>query len=184
MPLPAPAPRAHKHTRTVTCTGYQRDDGLWDIEGHITDTKTYAFENAHRGTVHPGDAVHDMWVRLTVDDAFTIQDIAAATEASPFAACPAAAANMARLKGLTIKPGFTRAVRQRLGGTAGCTHLNELLGPMATTAMQTIWPLRRRRGQAASPSEKPRLVDSCLAWAADGDAVRDHFPAFFTGDRK
>ena len=33
MPLPAPAPRTLKHTRAIECTGYEREDGLWDIEG-------------------------------------------------------------------------------------------------------------------------------------------------------
>ncbi len=38
MPLSPPAAsREHIHTRVVECRGYRRDDGLWDIEGHITD---------------------------------------------------------------------------------------------------------------------------------------------------
>lgn len=184
MPLPEPAPRAHKHSRTVQCAGYQRDDGLWDIEGHMTDTKSYSFENAFRGTVAAGEPVHDMWLRLTVDDAFMIHDIVGATDAGPFAACPGAAANLSRLKGTVLKAGFTQEVRRRLGGTAGCTHLNELLGPMATTAMQTIWPLKQRRQAkpAGESPKRPRLLDSCLGWAASGDAVKQAFPAFYRPD--
>ncbi|MBO6784243.1 MAG: DUF2889 domain-containing protein, partial [Alphaproteobacteria bacterium] len=45
MPLSPPAEREHIHTRTVECAGYRRTDGLWDIEGHLTDVKTYTFEN-------------------------------------------------------------------------------------------------------------------------------------------
>ena len=37
MPLPSPAPRTHIHARTVRLDGYRRADGLWDIEGHLTD---------------------------------------------------------------------------------------------------------------------------------------------------
>ena len=39
MPLPPPAPRDLKHTRTIVCQGYEREDGLWDIEARLTDTK-------------------------------------------------------------------------------------------------------------------------------------------------
>ncbi len=42
MPLPAAsANRTPLHTRVVECRGFARDDGLFDIEGSITDVKTY-----------------------------------------------------------------------------------------------------------------------------------------------
>ena len=41
MPLPAPAARQHLHNRDVAYRGYRRDDGGWDIEGEMRDTKTY-----------------------------------------------------------------------------------------------------------------------------------------------
>ena len=37
MPLSPPVGRQHLHTRRVTCQGFFREDGLWDIEGRITD---------------------------------------------------------------------------------------------------------------------------------------------------
>ena len=67
MPLSPAAPRQHIHTRIVDCRGYRRADGLWDIEGHITDVKTYDFGNHFRGAIAAGTPVHDMWVRLTLD---------------------------------------------------------------------------------------------------------------------
>ena len=72
MPLSSPAPREHIHTRKVQCEGFRRSDGLWDIEGHITDTKTYGFGNRERGEVKPGSPIHDMWIWLTIDDMLTI----------------------------------------------------------------------------------------------------------------
>ena len=42
MPLPNPVPRKLMHTRAIECNGYEREDGLWDIEAHLTDTKTVA----------------------------------------------------------------------------------------------------------------------------------------------
>ena len=48
MPLPSPAPRRKVHTRRVTCEGFRREDGHLDIEGHITDVKTYEVPNSFR----------------------------------------------------------------------------------------------------------------------------------------
>ena len=66
MPLSPPTARKLLHTRTVSCHGYQRDDGLWDIEGHLVDGKTYGFDNDHRGVVNAGEPVHEMWLRLSI----------------------------------------------------------------------------------------------------------------------
>ena len=74
MPLSPPVRRQHLHTRRVTCQGFFREDGLWDIEGRITDTKSYEHANEWRGALKPGELVHDMSIRLTLDHKFTIVD--------------------------------------------------------------------------------------------------------------
>lgn len=189
MPLSPPAPREHIHTRVVECRGYRREDGLWDIEGHITDVKTYGFGNHFRGEIPAGTPVHDMWLRLTVDDRLEIHAVEAATEASPYAACPNVVPNFQRLRGLRLRPGFQKQVRDLLGGTEGCTHLVELLGPVATTAYQTVFPYRERqrheqpaeRKPADTPRRRPSLIDSCHAFASDGEVVKRLWPGFYTG---
>ena len=55
MPLPAATPREPIHTRRIECQGFLRQDGLWDIEGRLTDGKTYSFKNEYRGEVKVGD---------------------------------------------------------------------------------------------------------------------------------
>jgi len=190
MPLPPPAPRRPLHTRRIECFGYQRDDGMWDIEGHITDVKTYAFINEERGRVEPGEPVHDMWIRLTVDEGFVVRDVEAVTERAPFSICPGIAPNFKRLIGVHIGRGWRKSVRDRLGGTEGCTHLVELLGPMATVAFQTMGPgrdpdLRERKGAPRGPLDrKPYFIDGCHAWASDGPIVAREFPEFFVGARE
>lgn len=186
MPLSAAAPREPVHTRQVVCRGYCREDGLWDVEGHLTDTKSYDFNSQFRGTVTAGMAVHEMWVRLTVDDGLVIRDLEAVTDASPFPICPAIAANFARLKGISIRPGFYNKVKEILGGIEGCTHLVEMLGPIATTAYQTIYPyrdrMRRQRGEEARPAGvRPRFLDSCHGWSSKEEIVKQLYPQFYTG---
>jgi hypothetical protein len=192
MPLSPAAPREHIHTRSIDCRGYRRADGLWDIDGHLTDTKTYGFSNHFRGELPPGAPVHDMWLRLTVDDKLVIHAVEAATEAGPYDVCPSIAPNFQRLVGPRIYPGFHKQVRDRLGGVQGCTHLVDLLGPLATTAYQTVFPYRARedeervaRGEIAPRSlgRRPKLVDSSHAFASDGEVAKRYWPAFYTGIR-
>lgn len=192
MPLSAPVPRDHIHTRRVTCEGYRRADGLWDIEGHLVDTKTYTFSNKERGDVEPGVPVHEMRIRLTIDDDFAIRAVEAVTDHSPFSVCREVTPNFERLVGLTIGPGWRRAVARRVGGIEGCTHIVELLGPVATTAFQTIMPLREReralkqaaeRGNDAEQGERkrPRLLNTCHAFREDGPKTKEFWPDFYTG---
>jgi hypothetical protein len=183
MPLPEPAPRKLMHTRRIECRGYQREDGLWDIEAEMLDTKTFSFPNKDRGgEIKAGEALHGMGLRLTLDRDFLIHEAEASTDWSPFNVCPEITANYKRLIGLRIKPGWNRALKKLLGGAEGCTHLTELLGPLATTAFQTLYPHRRgeKKPKAGDP-ERPRILNSCHALSTDGEVVREHWPTFYTG---
>ena len=87
MPLSPPVPRELSHTRAVQCQGFRRMDGLWDIEGHLVDTKAYDFQTEHSPTLLAGQAVHDMWIRMTVDDDLLIHGCEAAMAANPYPIC-------------------------------------------------------------------------------------------------
>jgi DUF2889 family protein len=196
MPLSPPVGRQHLHTRKVTCQGFYRDDGLFDIEGRITDEKTYEHASDWRGMLKPGDFIHDMSIRLTIDHRFTIVDVEAVTDQSPYSICGDITPNYKRLIGLRIGAGFTRAVKERLGGVHGCTHLVELLGPVATTAFQTAGSRKVQELQTAhrikigkppaphdpaKPQRKPYMLDNCHAWASDSEVTKRWVPQFYTG---
>lgn len=184
MPLPPPErPRELHHLRDIALRGYLRDDGQVDIEAHLTDTKTYGFPSDWRGQVHPGEPLHGMWVRMTVDAAMTITACEAVTDFSPFEVCPGATPNFRKLAGLTIGPGFNRAVNEVVGGTNGCTHLRELLAQMATVAFQTLWPIRHKRQQdqraaeaQGAPRKRPALLGTCHAYAPTSPVVQRKWP--------
>jgi hypothetical protein len=196
MPLSPPVGRQHLHTRRVTCQGFFREDGLWDIEGRITDEKSYEHANEWRGPLKPGDFVHDMSIRLTLNDKFTIVDVDAVTDKSPYRICGDVTPDFKKLIGLRVGGGFHREVRARLGGVHGCTHIVELLGPVATTAFQTISSGKARELERAhraksdpappedapsKPRRKPYVIDTCHAWAADGPVVKRWAPHFYSG---
>jgi hypothetical protein len=181
MPLPPPVERKHLHTRIFRFSGYRRDDGLWDIDGHMTDNKTYGFKNEFRGEIGPDEPLHDMWIRLTLDDDFLVHDIEAATEAAPYQVCPQITPNFKAVVGLRVGQGWRQKIRERLGGVEGCTHLVELLGAMATVAFQTIYPTLAKKATERASTQKPGLIDSCHAFRGDGDVVKKTWPDFYTG---
>lgn len=202
MPLSSAVSREPLHTREIVINGYRRSDGLFDIEAQLTDSKAEGFGNRDRGHIAAGEPLHGMWLRLTVDGHMTIVAAEAATDHAPYAACPAAAPNFSALAGLRIKSGFLREANQRVGGTVGCTHLRELLQQMATTAFQTISPYRaRQEAAAAGERDEPgsdnmdkrvaqqmggeaRIVNTCRAYASDGEVVRRRWPHLYTGQRQ
>ncbi|MBK8174604.1 MAG: DUF2889 domain-containing protein [Rhodospirillales bacterium] len=179
MALSRPARREHIHSRDIRCRGYRREDGLWDIEATLEDTKSYSFANQDRGGIVAGEPIHRMHVRLTLDDALTVIAAEAETEAGPFSLCDAITPVFDRLRGLRIGPGWRKAVVGRMGGVQGCTHLSELLlGPVTTTAMQTIAGARSRRQQPADDGRPPPILDTCHALARSSDVVRRLWPEF------
>lgn len=179
MPISKPAERDHIHTRAIQCAGYKRKDGLWDIDGYITDTKSYTFENLDRGNIPSGDPIHHMVMRITIDDDMVIHDAEASTEFSPYSICGNIADSFKNLKGLQIGPGWRRKVNQVMGGTAGCTHLRDLLmGPLAVTAYQTIVPMRKKGSPDVPPAKRPAIIGTCYAYAPDGPIVERNWPTF------
>src|SRR6185312_4094449 len=104
MPLSPAAPREPLHQRDITLRGFRRTDGLYEVEAHLVDTKSYAFETHDRGKITPGTALHEMWARLTVDDTMLILSAEAVTEAGPHDICPRGAATFGRLAGLRVQP--------------------------------------------------------------------------------
>lgn len=191
MPLSTPTARKSLHNREISCKGFHRRDGLWDIEGRLTDRKNYSFKNETRGMVNAGDPIHDMWIRVTLDDNLLIINVEAATDASPYSICSDITKNFERLKGITIGPGWRRLVQSRVGGVLGCTHLVELLGPIATTAYQTIFSAKAESikspkfDQSKINTEKkintrqPRLLNTCHAFSESSTVVKRRWPDYY-----
>lgn len=180
LPLPPAQSRTLQHTRQVTFTGYRRDDGLWDVEGELSDTKTQAFIIPDERTWQPGEPVHHMLIRLTVDTALVVKDISVAMDSFPHGACPQAMAPVQRLVGSTLGRGWRKAIEHHLGGVQGCAHLRELLFNMATAAMQAV----SGSFAATSDDQPPPHLGKCLAWDFDGPLVERIHPVFFQWQAK
>ena len=173
MPLPRPAPRKLLHQRDITLRGYEREDGLFEIEGHITDTKTYSLGTKERPGFAAGEPVHNMWLRLTVAPDMEIREVTTDMESTPYTYCLGAAPNMQRIVGLRIGKGFMKEVSARLGGAEGCTHLRELLPPICTVAFQTMSGSKAPTKETMSKgSADPRANNSCYSYS-EGSPVME-----------
>jgi hypothetical protein len=190
--LSAPVAREAQHFRNYQFGGYRRADGLFDIEGRMTDTKSYAFPNEWRETIAAGEPVHDMRIRLTLDEQFVIREVECVTAAGPYEVCPAIAPAFAALEGERMGRGWSRLLREKFGGRNGCVHHVEMLRAMATVAFQTLYGWRERQRRETGPSKidrppnndaitgrKPDFIDSCHALASDGEIVRTQYPQFY-----
>ncbi len=165
------------HNRQINCRGYLREDGLWDIEATLEDRKDYDFPTLERGVLAEGELVHQMHLRLTINDELVIQDVEAKTLVAPFSICAEVTENFKRLIGLKIGRGWRDLVRGRLGGVDGCTHLIEMLWPMATVAVQTIYPYRNFSEDGQFPMSQG-LLNSCHGFDEGNEVVQRFWPEF------
>jgi hypothetical protein len=182
MPLPEPVARRDLHTRAVQYRGFLRDDGLWDIEAEITDTKPYDFVRSDGRAMPAGTPVHGMAIRLTVDTGMVIRAVATSMDHTPFGECQQGNDPMQRMVGERLGPGWRQTIEKHLGGVRGCTHLRELLFNMATAAFQAMFGWREREqrlsGAARAVTEPPYHLGGCIAWDTNGPVTARIYPQF------
>jgi hypothetical protein len=169
MPLSSPnSHRTLKHTRAVTVAAFLREDGLWDLDAHITDIKT-ADSRLASGVRPAGSPMHDLSLRVTINTDMTIVDASAASDAPDYQ----------MLVGLNLLRGFRLGLKDRLSGIAGCTHLTELAQILPTAAVQAFAGevIATRDGADDEVNvEKPFQLDRCHALRTDGPAVAQYYP--------
>jgi hypothetical protein len=152
MALPSAAPeRQLKHRRSIEVNIYARGNGLWEVDAEISDIKTHATPLA--GGLRPaGEPIHDMLLRVVVDERFNVVEAGSQTRAMPYPGhCDDLNDVYRRLVGLNLLKGFRRDVNQRLGGVIDT------------------------REDSASDSEPPQ-IDRCHALRRDGPVVQMFYP--------
>src|SRR5512134_2558258 len=160
MPLSTPnVSRQRLHERRVSYEGFQRSDGLFDIDAHIEDVKDHDFALL-TGTRAAGEPIHEMHVRVTIDRDFNIHAVEARTDRMPYpGACDRIEPSYAKLVGANLISGFRKRLHDLMGGIHGCTHLTELLGYLPTAAVQMFAGLQRED----NGTRKPFQLDRCHA---------------------
>ena len=180
MSSPTPStPRRLLHRRALDVQVYARDDGLYEVEAQLTDTKTRDIQLAG-GLRRAGEPVHDMVLHLVVDAQLNVREAGSATRWMPYpGACDEHGNAYGRLVGLNLLKGFRLGVKDRLAGIKGCTHLTELCQILPTAVIQAFAGIviDTREGDAAG--NPPFQLDKCHALRSDGAAVLSHYPRWY-----
>ncbi len=180
MTLPPAAPqRQLKHRRQIDVQVYARGNGLWEVDATVHDIKTRAALMAD-GPRAAGSAIHDLMLRLVVNEQFDVVEAGSDSRAMPYpGVCGAHDDVYARLVGLNLLRDFRRALRERVGGAQGCTHLTELAQVLPTAVVQAFaGDVLDTRGQDDGAT-RPFQLDRCHALRSDGEAVRLHYPRWY-----
>jgi len=179
MTLSLADPREHIHTRSVESSGFKRNDGMWDIEATLKDIKPYEVPNEWRGTLKPGDPIHHMKVRLTINNNFVIHKVEVVMIDTPFEICGEVGPSFQKLIGICISSGWNKSVQKVAGGTAGCTHIAELMRVIGTVAYQTLYPLVRMEKEASEQTSRPPIIGTCKAFAPDSPVTKRIYPDWY-----
>ena len=173
---PAAATRQLKHRRQIDVQVFARGDGLWEVDATLTDTKTRDTPMS-LGTRPAGTPIHDMLLRLVVNQQFDIVEAGSQTRWMPYTGhCDRHADVYGRLVGLNLLQDFRKALRRHVGGVLGCTHITELAQVLPTAVVQAFaGEVLDTRGHAEG-APRPFQIDRCHALRSDGEIVRQHYP--------
>lgn len=193
MALPPAAPdRQPRHQRRIEVQVFARPDGLWEVDAFLADTKSLDLQ-LPSGLRPAGTPVHEMRLRLVVDARMEILAAGSESRWMPYAGiCDShgdgsayeAGDAYARLVGLNLSRGFRQALRERLGGALGCTHLTELAQVLPTAVIQAfagevIDVTEGTSATGSEPEQPPFQIDRCHALKRSGQVVRLHYPRWF-----
>lgn len=173
--------RRHVHTRAIKVDAYARDDGLWDLEAVLRDTKARDFILA-TGLRGAGEPIHDMLLTVTIDTQFNVVAAEARSRSVPYPGrCETITPDYSKLVGLNLLQNFRKLALERLGGIRGCTHLTELSAVLPTAAVQAfageVFKSHETPGHA--DEVKPSQLDRCHALRTDGPVVAEFYPRWY-----
>jgi hypothetical protein len=164
------------HRRTIDVQVYARDDGHFDVEASLQDSKPRDIPLAD-GIRRAGEPLHDMQLHLVIDSQTNILAAQSQTRWMPYpGTCDRHGNAYERLVGLNLMKGFRLGIKERLSGTQGCTHLTELCLALPTAVIQSfvgvVFDAREDRADGSPPFQ----LDRCHALRRDGAIVQTHFP--------
>ncbi|MCP3876271.1 MAG: DUF2889 domain-containing protein [Desulfobacteraceae bacterium] len=166
------------HTRDIQLATYPHTDESVIIHGVLKDRRYINVFDVSGEVKHPG-IIHHMDVKLLIKpNPLTIADAQAQMKCIPMSECSTTLDTIEKLKGLEIKSGFSKNVRQIMGGKLGCTHLCQLIIVMGQEIVHG-WLTHKRKDKPSIPKdlesfkEKDYLIDSCRLWSANGPKIKN-----------
>lgn len=159
------------HTRSIRIESFSVDEDRVLLEGTLEDTRLQPIYTIAQQRRKAGK-VHGMVVRLLLGDMPTkILDAEAEMPTVPLESCSQAIDSVKGLIGMPIVYGFTKAAKDRLINTEGCSHLTSLMLTMGSVAVQGM---AANRGKTPPPPEAREMMleyvkNSCCVWREDSE---------------
>ncbi len=147
------------------------------LEGSLRDDRLFpSYYHAIREHHKPG-ILHYIKLSMTISlTGLVITSVKAEMPTIPNEECLKVKECVAKLVGLRIKHGFTKNVRNIMGGISGCIHLTNLVLAMGSAAVQGFTShctrVREDNNNKLPDFDASVFIDSCRLWKADGLFVR------------
>ncbi len=165
------------HTRDIQLATYPHTDSRVIVHGVLKDERYIRIFDVTGAVIEPG-IIHHMDVKLLIKpDPLTIEDAKVQMIQVPMTECTTTLDTIEKLKGLEIKSGFSKNIRDIMGGKKGCTHLCQLVIVMGQEIVHG-WLTQKRKDKSSIPkdldhfSEKNFLIDSCRLWTRKGPKMK------------
>jgi len=165
------------HTRDIQLATYPHTGSRVIVHGVLKDERYIRIFDVTGAVIEPG-IIHHIDVKLLIKpDPLTIEDAEAQMIQVPMTECTTTLDTIEKLKGLEIKSGFSKNIRDIMGGKKGCTHLCQLVIVMGQEIVHG-WLTQKRKDKSSMPkdldnfSEKNFLIDSCRLWTRKGPKMK------------
>jgi len=158
------------HSRSIRIETFAVDDERVIVEGVLEDMRSNVMYTISGTRREPG-RVHGMVARLLVGEMpAKILDVEVEMPKVPLDECEQTADSVKKLVGMPVVYGFSKAVKERLGGTEGCTHLTSLVLTMGSAVVQGM---AAHRGRSPAPPAARKIMlqyvkNTCRIWREDG----------------
>lgn len=161
-----PAQGRHIHRRSVVTDCWMAENDRLVAIGELRDDKSMPSLTYSGKVVPAGGTMHDMQITLVLSKALVIESIRVDMRAVPGETCHEIEAAYEKVVGLSIAKGFSRKLREGLGGASGCAHLTTLLLQMAPTILQAQMSVEDT--QEFDPERWHMLTNSCHIFRENG----------------
>lgn len=108
-----------------------------------------------------------------------IVDVIANPRSYPYSECKCGGNALRNLIGVEIGPGWSKNIRDKVSNKEVCTHLRELLIPLATAAIQSMHLEKEITASKIDDNGRPIRLNSCLAYNESGQLVKSLWPKFY-----
>jgi len=173
------------HHRNIDFRGYMRSDGYFQVRARLADERPVgSLQPESSPSTNETEKIHALGVDIIFDAQMIVRAVRTWSATYPYKECPSGGNALQAIIGLRIGAGWSSEVRKRLPGAGVCTHLKEILIPMASAAYQTMTFQRLRQPDVLNESGRPIKIDSCYAYRASGELVQKRWPQFHNPEVK